>query len=299
MIIPRSWTKVQFQRSPWQQTHYAEPTATDGRFKAGAIFSVLSWIVIFVSLHHSLHHYRPKPASGGIMARINSFCTHCPTKLFLALIILAIRITYALAAAWVWDISLLKYDVNPGWPYGLGYGTTALLLIMFNIFGYIDENEDRLLIEQRRRHGQTADAQLGIVKKPSWWSKAHGDLHLTPEQRLRALASQGPGGGRQESSPPPGANVELGDMSGNPPSYYSAPGSGGQVRNRSRQRMENPAENPFRDPNTTQDDERRGLRRADSDNTSTMTGTTERTGTTGETLAEDYPPQRVRSMLDV
>ncbi|KAL1621980.1 hypothetical protein SLS56_008924 [Neofusicoccum ribis] len=296
MEIPRSWTKLQYQRSPWQQAHYAEPTATDARFKAGAILSVLAWIVIVVSLHHSLHHYRPRPASGGIMLRINSFCTYCPTKLFLALIVLAVRLAYALASAWVWEISLLKYDVQPGWPYGLGYGTTFLLLVLFNVFGYIDENEDKLIFEQRRQRGQAADAELGITKKPSWWSKAQGDLHLTPDQRLRALASQGPGG----DQPPLSASVELTDMRGNPPSYFEAPGSGGQIRNRSRQRTDNAPENPFRDPSVPHDGERRDIRRADSDdNASTMTGATERTGMTGETLAENYPPQRVRSMLDV
>ncbi|KAL1620423.1 hypothetical protein SLS54_006210 [Diplodia seriata] len=231
---------------------------------------------------------------------INSFCAYCPTKLFLALNILAIRIAYALASAWIWDISLMKYDVQPGWPYGLGYGTTVLLLIMFNIFGYIDPNEDKVIIEQRRERGHAADAELGITMKPSWWRKAQGDLHLTPEQRLRALATQGPEADRQgRDESPPSANVELGDMSGNPPAYYDVPGNG-QIRNRSRQRTDNASENPFRDPHTTHDDERRGLRRADSDdNESTATGTTERTGMTGETLAENYPPQRVRSMLDV
>ncbi|KAL1636363.1 hypothetical protein SLS58_009856 [Diplodia intermedia] len=243
---------------------------------------------------------RSRPESGGLMARINSFCAYCPTKLFLALNILAIRIAYALASAWIWDISLMKYDVQPGWPYGLGYGTTALLLILFNIFGYIDPNEDKVIIEQRRERGHAADAELGITMKPSWWRKAQGDLHLTPEQRLRALATQGPEADRQgRDESPPSANVELGDMSGNPPAYYDVPGSG-QIRNRSRQRTDNAPENPFRDPHTTHDDERRGLRRADSDdNESTATGTTERTGMTGETLAENYPPQRVRSMLDV
>ncbi|KAF4305806.1 hypothetical protein GTA08_BOTSDO06709 [Botryosphaeria dothidea] len=301
MEIPRSWTRIQFQRSPWQQSHYAEPTATDGRFKAGAIFSVISWIVIIVSLRHSLHYYRPKPSSGGIMARIESFCTYCPTKLFLALVILAIRLAYALASVWIWEVSLLKYDVEPGWPYGLGYGTTILLLILFNVFGYIDENEDRLIIEQRRDRGQAADAELGVTKKPSWWRKAHGDLHLTPEQRLRALTSEGPGANRQPRNPSlPAANVELTEMSGNPPSYYDVPGSGGQVRNRSRQRADNAPENPFRDPDDTGSGDRRHLGRADSDdNASTATGTTERTGMTGETLAENYPPQRIRSMLDV
>lgn len=300
MEIPRSWTYIQFQRSPWQQTHYAEPVATDSRFKAASILSVIAWIVTIVSLHHSLHHYRPKPESGGMIARINSFCAYCPTKLFLALIILAIRLAYAIASAWVWDISLMKYDVHPGWPYGLGYGTTVLLLILFNVFGYIDANEDTVIIEQRRQRGQSADAELGITKKPSWWRKAQGDLHLTSEQRLRALATEGPGAGRQPRDQSlPSANVELDDMNRNPPSYYDVPG-GGQIRNRSRQRAESESENPFRDPHPAQEDDRREFQGPDSDdNISTATGTTERTGMTGETLAENYPPQRVRSMLDV
>ncbi|KAF2086325.1 hypothetical protein K490DRAFT_44412 [Saccharata proteae CBS 121410] len=300
MTIPRSWTKIEYQRSPWQSDTYAAPSATDVRFKAGSILAVLAWVVTIVSLHHSLHHYRPRPTQPTLSARLTSFCHHCPTKLFLALIILGIRLAYAIASAWLFSISILNADVDPVWPYALGYGPTLLLLILFNVFGYVDENEDRILLSQRRDRGRDADMSLGYVKKPSWWSKAHGDSHLDPDQRLRALASENIGGGTPTARNVV-ANLELGNM-------RTDHGGNGQVRNRSRQRDSalSATEDPFSDANAVGGGDRVGgreagglrLPRTESDNGSAMTGETRYTG---RTLTEGNvpPPQRIRSMLDV
>ncbi|KAF2144633.1 uncharacterized protein K452DRAFT_316589 [Aplosporella prunicola CBS 121167] len=301
MVIPRSWTALEYQRSPWQQSHYAQPSATDSRHKAGAIIAFCAWVVIIVSLHHSLHHYRPRTT--GLWNRFNTFCHYCPTKLFLYIIILGIRVIYAIASAWIWEINLFKYDVEPGWPYGLGYGTTALLLIMMNIYGYVDENEDRLLIQQRQERGRSADAELGLTKKPHWWAKARGDTHLSPEQRLRALATEGPGG----RAALPRANVELQSFA--LPSHYSIPSQAGRRSTselssddieRAIRRL---SEDPFHDPPLELEEGGMGarvVRRGENnDAASTRTADTARSGMTGQTLTENYPPQRVRSMLDI
>ncbi|KAK8217900.1 hypothetical protein IWZ00DRAFT_486674 [Phyllosticta capitalensis] len=296
MTIPRSWTNIEYQRSDWQQAHYAEKTATDGRFKTGTIIAVIAWGVIIFSLHHSLHHYRPRPTTPGVLARINSFCTHCPTALFLAIIILAFRLVYDIAAAWVWDVSLLNKDVDPAWPFGLGYAPIVLLLVIFNIAGYVHENEDRIIIEQRRQRDQAADAGLGLVKKPSWWRKYNG-AGLTPEQRLRALAEEGPGAGAGGVTTP-STNVELGPVKTQPPIVV---GGTGVVRNRSRGRSPNDRAqgerngadtNPFRDPSPSSRPGTAGTNtRQNSDQASVISGTT--------LGIESAPPQRVRSMLDV
>ncbi|KFX99312.1 hypothetical protein V490_01839, partial [Pseudogymnoascus sp. VKM F-3557] len=61
MAVPRNWTPISFQRSPDQTHQVAEPQATDGRFKAGAIFLFFAWVTILFSLGHSMHHYIPRP----------------------------------------------------------------------------------------------------------------------------------------------------------------------------------------------------------------------------------------------
>ena len=277
MVIPRSWTPIEKQHSPDQQDAVARPSATDTREKAGAILAALAWLVICFSLRHSLYYYKPRAT--GIWNKFNSFCHYCPTKLFLSIIILAVRIAYAIASAWVWEISIFKYNANPGWPFGLGFGTTLLIVVVLEIAGYVEENEDKVLIEQRRERGRSADRELGLVKKPNWWSKSHGDSHLTDEQRLRNLTTEV--GGETPTGRNITANVELSNM--------------GTLRNRSRDR---PVDDPFTDesPRNFITGNRPTVTRTESDNSSTMTGVT---GTSTRTLTENAQPQTIRSMLDV
>ncbi|KAF2459479.1 hypothetical protein BDY21DRAFT_191340 [Lineolata rhizophorae] len=293
MVIPRSWTPIERQRSPEQQRDVAVPSATDARHKAGAILAAVAWSVIVFSLHHSLKHYKPR--SDTFIGKINGFCRDCPTKLFLAIIVLAIRIAYAIAAAWDWDITVFKFNGQPGWAYGLGYGTTIVLLVIFEIAGFIEPNEDRSLIEQRRRRGQAIDTELGIVAKPHWWSKLHGATHMSDEERMRALAAEvrNPGNSNREDVSGPrsprayAANVELGDMRQG-------------LRDRSRSR---PGLDPYRDHSVGSDvseassnlGTRPPMPRAQRMDTSTSEAASTITGTTvGNTR-----PQQIRSMLDI
>ncbi|KAF2400090.1 hypothetical protein EJ06DRAFT_46318 [Trichodelitschia bisporula] len=192
MVIPRSWTAIQKQRSPEQTAAIAEPAATDARFKVGAIFATIAWGIIVYSLQLSMHYYRPHQR--GLWSSFDNFLKHCPTKLFLGIMVSGIRVAYALASAWVWDINLLNMEVAPGWPYGLGYAPVLLIFIIFNIFGFIDDNEDRIIIKQRRERGRTFDAELGIKYKPNWWSKMNGNYKhaMTPDERLRAMVEEVP-----------------------------------------------------------------------------------------------------------
>jgi hypothetical protein len=297
MTIPRSWTPIKKQRSLQQQETIAKPAGTDIRFKAGAILAAAALVVICVSLHHSLKHYKPR--GRGIFGAFNTFCVHTPTKIFLGIIVLGIRIAYGIVMAWKWDLSIFKYDGEIGWPYGLGYAPILLIIIVFNIAGFVEDNEDKRILAQRRARGIDADRELGFTKKPHWWSWGRTEYHMTPEQRLRAMATEvDPGRPSQRTGGT--SDMELGNMGG--------------LRDRSRSR---PPEDPFRDdvvgsPLAERPSERResagpmlGARldmpRRESDNASTMTGRTDATGATGltGTTINQSQPQRIRSMLDV
>jgi hypothetical protein len=276
--------------------------ATDGRFKAGSIFAALAYFVIIYDLRHNLHHY--KPHHPGIWKSFDNFLAHTPARLFFAILVLGIKVAYTIASAWIWDISVMKYDVQPAWPYSLGYGTSLLILIIFNVWGFIDRNEDLELMDQRRARGRATDAELGIVKKPAWWNRARVEHYLTDEQRLRNMTTEI--GGGAPTARHLAQSVELGNMNiprsvtltgltvGGDSEISSAPG----MKDRSRSR---PRDDPFRDSSPEDERGRRGspmpaLGREQS--TITMGSIDSgRSGMTGTTL--NGPPQKVRSMLDI
>lgn len=193
MTIPRPWTSIEYQHSPQQADALAKPSATDARFKAGGLLAFLAWCTICYSLRHSIHHYKPK--NRGLWNSFRGFLRYCPFHFALAIPLLLIIVGYAIASSFVWTISPLKFDGDPGWMYGLGSTPTFLIIVIFEIRGYLDPNEDRVLIAQRVERGRENDAHLGLTKKPGWWTKLSGDRHLTPEQQLKALTTE-VGGGR-------------------------------------------------------------------------------------------------------
>lgn len=181
---------------------------------------------------------------------------------------------YATASAFVWDLSPLKVNSNFGWMYGLGHAPALLILIIFEVWGYLEPNEDRALMTQRVQRERTLDGELGIVKKPSWWSKLAGDRYLGNDARLKALTTE-VGGGRAT-----GRNIEEAIELGVMPL---------------------PSVDPFRDevdePRDNDDVEYRSRNRgpyANSDGTSTTRAESVRTVSTFSAR-----PQQVRSMLDI
>ncbi len=84
-------------------------------------------------------------------------------------------IGYEAACAFEFSISPLNVDTNLGIMYGLGWGTIAMIFIIHEVWGYMNPNEDRELIRQRRVRGAEIDQEIGITKKPHWWSRLHGD----------------------------------------------------------------------------------------------------------------------------
>lgn len=281
MIVPRAWTTIEYQRSAQQQTLRAKPTATDGRFKAASFFAFFAWCVICYSLRHSIHYYQPRSRG------LRGFLHRAPTKHLLLIPLSLVVVGYSIALSFDWTISPLKSDSSPGWIYGLGYGPILVIILIFEIFGYIDENEDRVLIEQRRQRGRETDAELGIVKKPGWWSKRLGGGDGSNEDRLKAMTME-IGGGRATHK-----NVERGLELGNGPSS--------SVRFEEERRGGGRVEDPFLNyaagggkattvRETKNDDRDAGnspassLRRSDASSTDTTS---------------QVPATQIRSMLDV
>jgi hypothetical protein len=300
MTIPRSWTPLQKQNTPWQKEFIARPAGTNARGKVGAIIAACAWITIIVSLWHSLKHYKSRER--GFFNKINGFCRDCPTKAFISIILLGIRVAYGLASAWIWDLSIFQDDVQVGWPFGLGYAPILLIIIVYEIAGFMEENEDRILIKQRIARGHVNDAALNIVKKPNWWSRV-GDRFASDDERLRNMTAEVSGGAganattrstnTTRSPRNPTQTFEMGNMN---------------IRQRSSSR---PADDPFRDESPpggrgeATGAQRLGVSRMQSDAASARTDVTVRTDLTGQTLTpagtnvETVPQQRIRSMLDV
>ncbi|KAF2760758.1 hypothetical protein EJ05DRAFT_530605 [Pseudovirgaria hyperparasitica] len=283
LVIPRSWGKLQQQRSPEQQAEIAAPNATNIRLKIGGIIAAVAWSVIVYSLFHSARHYSTRSQN------------RIPLKLVAALVVLAIRIAYSTASAYVWDIGISKFDGDPAWPFALGYGSSLLLLVILEIAGLRDENEDKVIIQLRREMGRAVDAELGYKAKPSWWNKAAASMHLNHDDRLKAITREAPVDRQTHSDLFEDVEMHAFD----PPSENGS------------QSADHP--DPFRDPSLTgsvtpsheathmmrSSSRPRGVASIETMD-SASTSISETTGMTGQTLDNDAQPKReYRSMLDI
>ncbi|EEP81990.1 predicted protein [Uncinocarpus reesii 1704] len=220
LTIPRSWTNVQKQRSFSQQEDLAKPTATDGRFKSASIIAVACLFIICYSLGHSLYRYKHRPQGRRF---IPFYITVTPFKFVLVILLAAARIGFGIASAFEWTVSPLKYNGNAGWLYGLGYTPVLLILVILNLYGYIDPNEDRDLILQRAERGRVADEELGIDRKalkPHWFKRSRPDYvpnisGVDADSRLRTLVAEVGGGAATKQNIQ--KSVEMGVL--NPKKY--------------------------------------------------------------------------------
>ncbi|PIG88277.1 hypothetical protein AARAC_005920 [Aspergillus arachidicola] len=146
LTVPRSWSAIELQRSEEQQT------------------------LTPAHLEHSIYRYKPRPSStaGQLLFYLNA----APSQFLLAIAILGIKIGYAIASAFDWTVSPLKYDVQSGWIYGLGYTPALLIILLFNICGYCELNEDKALIARRGELESALASDVGIGhRNPPWWKK--------------------------------------------------------------------------------------------------------------------------------
>lgn len=197
MVIPRSWSPAEKQRDYDQQNNYARPMATDMRFKAAAFILFASWLVIVFSLWHSIKHYRSR--NGGAFDRILGDIRFTPVRFVLTLTLALVLVGYATASAFNFDIGIIKVQIegepsNVPWLYGLGWAPIALIMIVQEVSGYLLPNEDRELIRQRRLRGVAIDREIGIVKKPHWWSRLHGDHDLNMHDAIARNVKEVGGG---------------------------------------------------------------------------------------------------------
>lgn len=195
MLIPRPWSFVQKQRSQAQTLEAAKPVALDARFKLASVLSAVCLALIVSRLAYSARVYRSK----------------IPQILVLIIALLAVRAAYALAGSWNWALSPYRLDVGVVWLYGLGYAPAILILVLVNVRGYLDENEDRALISQRAVRGdededgirmasqsRTSHFQPQSQRPPSWWFKSrdhgpsHGRVFKEPDPRTRKNVAHNP-----------------------------------------------------------------------------------------------------------
>jgi len=212
---------------------------------------------------------------------------------------------YAIACSFNFDISPLNLHPNLGTMYGWGWGTVACIIMVHEVAGYIDPNEDKELIRQRRIRGEEIDQEMGITKKPHWWSRLHGDnRELGVHERIARNVTE-VGGGRATTRGIE-TNIEMGNMPVSKKvtdSLSERPGKGGMDSVRSAASLLFPASNG--NSTTSSDDPNRGrtpgaaMPRAPSQTTRTMENRSESTETQASGLTLGAPPQQIRSMLDV
>ncbi|KAE8148193.1 hypothetical protein BDV25DRAFT_142037 [Aspergillus avenaceus] len=176
LTIPRSWSPIEQQHSPEQTAQTARPVATDTRWRTASFTALAGTLIICYSLEHSVYRYKPHPHTA--TAQFLFYLHAAPSHFLVAIGLLGLKTGYAIASAFEWSLSPLKYDVHPGWLYGLGYAPVLLIIVLFNISGYCELNEDKALIAQRTDLQSARADDIGAAKPPPWWKK----------QRLRSFA---------------------------------------------------------------------------------------------------------------
>ncbi|KAL1837371.1 hypothetical protein VTJ49DRAFT_3953 [Mycothermus thermophilus] len=182
MIIPRNWTPIQHQRYPEQTLSDAAPAATDSRFKAAAFLLLVSWIVILLSLRHSIKHYCPR--NRGFLNRAIGLVRYTPARFKLLIPLAAVVVAFQALVAFRFEYSPLRVGGNLAAIFAGGYLPSLLILYVQIAFGFLNPNEDLELKRQRRVRNQEYDREMGVVHKPSWWRRVNGEV-LDPNASMR------------------------------------------------------------------------------------------------------------------
>lgn len=318
LIIPRTWGKIQMQRSPEMILSVAQPSAMDGRFKAAPFCLFIAWLTIIVSLAHSIKHFKSRRV--GLIDSVVDAFRIIPLRFYLIIPLAFIMIAYQAFAAFHWDYSPLNVKGNVAAIYAGGYTPILLILLVQILFGFASPNEDRELIRQRRVRGAERDRDLGIVNKPVWWRRArHGAGPTSMRDIIRQNVNE-VGGRRRHSqeSPqdsPPGeadGDVELRERSHQPapsrlPPTGVPPYRGRSEGRRTERTMQDAARLLFPRSGTAQAREEMETQHAMeepppsySESTGGMGASREVRGSDSTAVtAADRPPQQIRSMLDV
>lgn len=172
MGIPRNWGSLELQRSPEQTRLRAAPGATDNRLKAAAFLLLMCWLTIVYYLRHAIKHYKER--NRGIFNRAIGFVKFTPYRFMLILPLALSVVAYQALSAWEFQYSVMDITGDNVATFVGGYVPALLILFVQIIAGFLNPNEDRELIRQRRIRGAQADHELGVVRKPAWWRRVNG-----------------------------------------------------------------------------------------------------------------------------
>ncbi|KAI6374780.1 hypothetical protein MCOR25_003043 [Pyricularia grisea] len=182
LIFPRNWGPLQLQRSPEQTRLEAIPAATELRLKLGSFALFFAWLVILVSLRHTINEYQPR--NRGLLNRAIGIIKLTPLRLHLLIFLSLVVVAYQALVPWSWENSPMNIKGNVAAIYLGGFLPTLLIVYVNIVAGFMRPNEDQELIRQRRLRGAEHDAQLRITKKPTWWRRVRGDVP-PPNETMR------------------------------------------------------------------------------------------------------------------
>ncbi|KAA8908111.1 hypothetical protein FN846DRAFT_945951 [Sphaerosporella brunnea] len=149
LSVLRSWTII--SNGTWPLTWDAAiVAATDGRFKASSIMAALAWLTIVTSAFITLRFYP-------------SVAHPIPPKVPICISLMLVRVAYNIAVAWEYNIGPLRPSTNPAWIYALGYAPVALAMAVMVVSARFEENEDKLIIAERRQREREADRELAAA----------------------------------------------------------------------------------------------------------------------------------------
>lgn len=292
LVIPRSWGSFEKQRDSDQSNHIAAPAATDIRFKLAAFFLCGGWLTTIYSLQHSIYHYISYKQ--GFLNRFTALIRHTPLKFVLVLFLSLMMIGYIAAISFYFPISPLNIHPKLEFIYPLGWGPIALILLVYEIAGYLNPNEDRDLLRKRRARDVAADEEIGYTRKPRWWSRLYGDNKMASmHERVAANVTEVGGGA------PTTRGLEKGvEMENIPSSTRDKMDVEHSIRDMEAWRTTASviypprldSEGRFNDiPSISRDSEASSVTQVES----------EQGASTNSTISVSAPPQQVRSMLDV
>jgi hypothetical protein len=339
MIVPRSWTNIEYQRYPQQIVDDATPTATDARFKTAAFLLAVCWLITVFSLRHSIKHYCPR--NRGLFNRVRGFIRYMPLRFALIVPLAAVVPAYQALVAFDFEYSPLKVAGSRVAIYAGGYLPTLLILYLQAAFGFFNPNEDLELQRQRRVRDQEINREIGLVAKPSWWRRVNGenlDFNATMRERLAQNVRELHGTGGNNNKPGPvnttaanltaSGDLEMTPVSPPPPALATpsglaspplSPYTGRSERRRQERAREMAAGVLFPHGAETTGAATAAQRRAELmmdgppppsykdtvENSSSQAGTHRATNVARSISADsaasvtNQPPQQIRSMLDV
>ena len=115
-----------------------------------------------------------------------------PLRFWLIIPLTAALVAYQIFISFEWKYSLIRIGGVVPVQFAWGYGPSVLIVYIQVLFGYINPNEDKELIRQRRERGEMINRELGIVKRPAWWRRVRGDhLHSLRDKIMRNVNEVG------------------------------------------------------------------------------------------------------------